>query len=77
MSIKKFNEAIETIRAPTGHSDVDEMLNVIAHIVEHLRNDYLLVFNELMTMYTSAAEHNVDVSRDAIYDLAKRMVAQS
>ena len=75
MSIKAYDQSIAKIREPVGDKDIDQILELIAQIVESLKEDYTSVFSELMTMYESASEHNVDVSRMAVYNLARRMLA--
>jgi hypothetical protein len=74
VNLKTFDQAIRDFRKPLGHPDLDEITVMLAEAVQIFRDSHREVITELLTMYESASEHNVDISRKAIYDLAQRMI---
>lgn len=73
MTLKHYDKAIEAVRKPTHDDVVNEMLEQIAVMLQTFRSSHEQLINELLNMYMSASEHGVDISRHAIYDLAKRL----
>lgn len=73
LTLKHFDDSIAQIRRPTGDPSLDRITGLIADVVDSFRDGHSQLIEELLTMYQSAAEHNVDVSRRAIYDLAMRL----
>lgn len=57
----------------TGDANVDNLCDKIGLGIMSLKEMHLAVITELLTMYDSASEHNVDIGRRAIFDLAQRL----
>lgn len=73
LTLKHYDKAIEAVRKPTHDETVNQMLEQVAVMLQTFRSTHEQLINELLTMYMSASEHNVDIDRRAIYDLAKRL----
>jgi hypothetical protein len=72
---KHFDEVTTVLAANTGNEAADEILKKLNGIVEHLKHGHLAIINELLQIYDEASEHNLDVSRTIIYELAQRLAA--
>ena len=71
LTLKNYDLLIEKLTEPTG----DEQVDYITARFTAFRQNQLKIINELLHMYDSASEHNVDVSRHAIFDLAQRLTS--
>ena len=77
LTLGKFDDAIEVVTRKTDEPHIDNLCTQLGEVLAHLRGGYGQIINELIAMYESAAEHNVDVSRQALLDLAQRMAERS
>ena len=73
MNLANLDEVIAHCRKPLGDKEFDEITELIAQTVEIIKESQMEVIDELLTMYLSASEHNVDIGREAIYSLAMRL----
>lgn len=73
LTLKHFDEAIAAVESPTKDPQLNELCRSLALVIATLRTGYVGVLNELQTMYESAAEHNVDISREAIIRLVEQL----
>lgn len=74
MSVGTYDQVIGVVRLPTDSADLDRLCDQFAQTLTLLREEYVQIAQELLAMYESAAEHNLDVSRQAVYNLAQRML---
>lgn len=73
LTLKHFDDAIAAVASPTADPQLNELCRSLAVVLTTLRTGYVSVLNELQTMYESAAEHNVDISREAIIRLVEQL----
>ena len=73
MQLKDFDELIEALQGPSGDIQTDKLVHLIITSIQLMRSQHQNLINELLTMYTSASEHNVDISRDAILRLIREL----
>ena len=73
LTLNHFDTAIETITKPTKDPQVNDLCNKVGQILTVMRSGYVDLLKELLTMYETAAEHNVDIGREAILDLVERL----
>ena len=74
LTLQDFDVAIEIIERPTDVKELDTLTTPIGLIFRGFKQSQVNLINELLEMYDSASEHNIDVSRQAIVDLAHRLV---
>jgi hypothetical protein len=75
-TLQNFDKAIkaitdETILLP----ELNELCQQFGDLLKQFRQGQLALINELYEMYDSASEHNVDIGRDAIFQLAQRLAS--
>ena len=75
LTLGDFDDAIELIEEATTHEGLNEFCALIGTVLRRFRTNQLHVVHELLTMYDSASEHNVDVSRRAVFQLAQRLAS--
>ena len=75
LTLKDFDEAIELIEEVTGNKQLNILTEQIGLIFRTFRSRQTTLINELLEMYDSASEHNVDVSRQAIFQLVQRLAS--
>ena len=74
LTLEHYDRAIEVLRKPVKDPVVNEMFESVVVMVETFKQNQINIARELLTMYESASEHNIDVSRVAIFELAKRLL---
>jgi hypothetical protein len=72
---RHFDEVLEILKGPTGIEEADEILGKMTEIIAHMKQGHLAVINELLSLYDAHSEHNLDVNRTIIYELAQRLAA--
>ena len=73
LTLKEFDEILDIIEKPTGDDGADEIFHRIAQTIKALKQGQLNLINHLLRLYDQAAEHNIDVSRRHIFDLAQQL----
>ena len=73
LTLKELDEVIAVIQKPTDIEALDILLTSIALLITALKKHQQNVIAELLEMYNSASEHNIDVSREAVYQLAMKL----
>ena len=72
-TLQDFDDAIEVIEKSTDSDEINDLMVSIALILRGFKQSQVELINELLTMYDSASEHNVDIGRTAIFQLAQRL----
>ena len=72
-TLQDFDDAIEVIEKPTDSDEINDLMVSMGLIFRGFRKGQLNLINELLAMYDSASEHNVDIGRTAIFQLAQRL----
>ena len=75
LTLKDFDEAIELIEEVTGNKQLNILTEQIGLIFRTFRSRQTTLINELLEMYDSASEHNIDVNRQAIFQLVQRLAS--
>jgi len=74
-TLANFDAAINAITAEVAHPELNELCQHIGDLLEHFKQGQLALINELLAIYDSASEHNVDVDRDVLFELAQRLAS--
>jgi hypothetical protein len=74
-TLQNFDKAIKSITKEVEHPELNELCQQFGDLLKQFRQGQLVLINELYEMYDSASEHNVDIGRDAISQLAQRLAS--
>ena len=72
-TIQNLDDAIKTITQKVDPPELNDLCQHFGGLLEQFKQGQLALINELLAIYDSASEHNVDVGRDVLFELAQRL----
>ena len=72
-TIQNLDDAIKKITQDVEYPELNELCQQFGDLLEAFKQGQLALINELLAIYDSASEHNVDVGRDVLFELAQRL----